>query len=184
MSYFKTILLSNQFFPLVKVKLGTQKITLWITKGIKTKTVRQAFEKSFYTKQKKLQQLKESIWVCKTMATKITTYSKKYDMKKMYMIWYKNDMKKTWIIMKEIIGKNTKYETHLARKIAINKEEMNKRSSRNSSWIQYSFKHAAPKLASEIPNPSNPFESFMKQVDATATTHFSSINKLKDAFFL
>ena len=61
MSYFKKNLLSNQFFPLVKVKLGTQKITLWTTKGKKTKTVRQAFEKSFYTKQKKLQQLKESI---------------------------------------------------------------------------------------------------------------------------
>ena len=60
-SYFKKISLSNQFFPQVKVKLGTQKITLWITKGIKTKTVRQAFEKSLYTKQKKLQQLKESI---------------------------------------------------------------------------------------------------------------------------
>ena len=41
-------------------------------------------------------------------------------------------MKKTWIIMKEIIGKNTKYETHLAWKIAINKEEINQRSSRNS----------------------------------------------------
>ena len=35
-------------------------------------------------------------------------------------------MKKTWIIsIKENIGKNTNYETHLARKIAINKEEIN-----------------------------------------------------------
>ena len=45
-------------FPQVKVKLGTQKITLWITKGIKTKTVRQAFEKPFYTKQKKTTTIK------------------------------------------------------------------------------------------------------------------------------
>ena len=52
MSYFKTILLSNQFFPLVKVKLGTRKITLWITKGIKTKTVRQAFENHYILNKK------------------------------------------------------------------------------------------------------------------------------------
>ena len=33
-------------------------------------------------------------------------------------------MKKTWRILKEIISKNTKYKTHLPRKITNNKREM------------------------------------------------------------
>ena len=33
-------------------------------------------------------------------------------------------MKKTWRILKEIISKNTKYKTHLPRKITNNKKEM------------------------------------------------------------
>ena len=43
------------------------------------------------------------------------------------------------------------------------------------------FKNIGSKLACEIPNPSKPFETFMKQVDEN--TLFHHINQLKTHFF-
>ena len=94
------------------------------------------------------------------------------------MLWYKTDTEKTWKFITEIKGKNTKYETHRPRKIVINKQRRDHKSNRNYSWIQYILKNISTKLASKIPNTSKPFESFMKQLNATMKTHFLSINEL------
>ena len=40
-----------------------------------------------------------------------------------------------------------------------------------------------PSLTKNIPNPSIPFESFLKKVNTTLPSQPLSINELKDAFF-
>ena len=45
------------------------------------------------------------------------------------------------------------------------------------------FADIGPYLAKNIPDPSMPFESFLKRVNTTLPGQAFSINKLKDAFF-
>ena len=45
------------------------------------------------------------------------------------------------------------------------------------------FVDNGPSLAQNIPNPSIPFESFLRKVNTTLPSQPLSINELKDAFF-
>ena len=45
------------------------------------------------------------------------------------------------------------------------------------------FADIGPSLANNFPDPSTPFESFLKRANATLPSQSLSINELKDAFF-
>ena len=79
-----------------------------------------------------------------------------------------------------MLAKNTKHETHILRKIIIKNISQIKKRLRQDS-IQF-LKIFVRNWLVKIPNSSKPFEDFVKQVDATVTTHCLSINELKDPF--
>ena len=95
---------------------------------------------------------------------------------------YKHDAKKTWSIMKELIGKIKLKSSNLPRRITVSKVDIF-----DKSKIAYEFNafftNIRSKLASKIPNASTTFESYINKPDSIMKTKQLSMNELKDAFF-
>ena len=110
-------------------------------------------------------------------------YPKKQVQKKHYsqkILQFNHDIKKRWTVMKEIIGKaQDSKKSNFPGKLKIGKT--------GADEIGHEFKKYfvanGPSLAQNIPNPSIPFESFLKKVNTTLPSQPLSINELKDAFF-
>ena len=74
---------------------------------------------------------------------------------------YKHDAKKTWSIMKELIGKIKLKSSNLPRRITVNKVDIfDERKTANE--FNAFFTNIGSKLASKIPNASRTFESYIK----------------------
>ena len=85
--------------------------------------------------------------------------------------------------MKEIIGKakhskksSFPWKLKIGNKIKTSKNEI------ANEFNKY-FADIDPSLAKNIPNPSIPFESFLKRVNSTLPSQSLSIKELKNAFF-
>ena len=61
--------------------------------------------------------------------------------------------------MKEVIGKTRKSQVCLSRKLVVGKVEIIGQKQIANEFNEF-FKNLAPKLASNIPNPLRPFETF------------------------
>ena len=95
---------------------------------------------------------------------------------------YKHDAKKTWSIMKELIGKIKPKSSNLPRRITVNEVDIfDKRKIANE--FNAFFTNIGSKLASKIPNASTTFESYINKPDSFMKTKQHSMNELKDAFF-
>ena len=71
----------------------------------------------------------------------------------------KKKQKKTWNVMKELIGKTRKSESLLPGKLLINEHEVSGKEKMASEFNTF-FANIGTELASEIPNASRPFKSY------------------------
>ena len=95
---------------------------------------------------------------------------------------YKHDAKKSWSIMKELIGQIKFKSSNLPRRITVNEVDIfDKRKIANE--FNAFFTNIGIKLASKIPNASTTFESYINKPDSIMNTKQLSMNELKDAFF-
>ena len=169
------------YFPKVSVRIKTKHIqSPWITKGI-----------AKYSKRK--QKLYEKFLKHRTRETELAYKSyknifeslKKKAKKKYYsekISKYKHDAKKTWSIMKELMGKVKLKSSNLPRRITVNEVDIfDKRKIANE--FNTFFTNIGSKLASKIQNASRTFESYINKPDSIMKTKQLSMNELKDAFF-
>ena len=95
---------------------------------------------------------------------------------------YKHDAKKTWNIMKELVGKIKLKSSNLPRRITVIKVDIfDKRKIVNE--FNAFFTNIGSKLASKIPNASKIFETYINKPDSIMERKRLSMNELKDTFF-
>ena len=90
------------------------------------------------------------------------------------------DIKKTWNVMKDIIGKSKIISTNLPRKLTIKKVDVNKLEI--ADGFNDFFTNIGQKLASKIPKSPKTFETYINKVNVIMDSKPLSINELKDAF--
>ena len=173
--------LCDIYFPMVFVRLKTKHIqSPWITKGIakSSKRKQKLYEKFLKHRTRETELAYKSYKnLFKTLKKKA---KKKYYSEKISK--YKHDVKKTWSIMKELIGKIKLKSSNLPRRITVNEVDIfDKRKIANE--FNAFFINIGSKLASKIPNASTTFESYINKLDSIMKTKQLSMNELKDAFF-
>ena len=84
--------------------------------------------------------------------------------------------------MKELIGKNKIYKSSFPQKIVIDTTEIVGETKIANEFHNF-FTNIGPKLAQKIPQPSRPFQSYMKTVNYELENKKVTINELKEAFF-
>ena len=84
--------------------------------------------------------------------------------------------------MKELIGKAKINVSSLPPKIATDKTEILGETNTANEFNNF-FTDIGLKLAKKIPEPSLPFESYMKNVSSEMKNKLLSINELRDTFF-
>ena len=95
---------------------------------------------------------------------------------------YKNNAKKAWNIMKEVIGKTNASGSRLPTKLVINKNDVKSEIGLANKFSKF-FTKIGPELAKKIPTASRTFESFLNKIDTTMPADPFAINELKEAFF-
>ena len=88
--------------------------------------------------------------------------------------------KEKWNVMKELLGKTRKSESHLPGKLLINEQEGSGKEEMANEFNTF-FTSIDEELAKDIPNASWPFESYIKKVDTTMLTDSLKINEIKEA---
>ena len=126
-------------------------------------------------------------WITKDIMNRNTKIVKIF--LKANKIYYSNkllkctgDIKKTWNVMKDIIGKSKIKSTDLQRKLTINKVDVYNKPEIAVAFNDF-FTNICQKLASQIPKSSKTFETYMNKVNVLMDTKPLSIKELKDAFF-
>ena len=94
---------------------------------------------------------------------------------------YKNNIKKTWQVIKEAIGKE-KYKQNLPKKIQVDKKSITETESIAGSFNKY-FTQIGPKLAKSISASTKSFNECLKKHDTTQLGKVISTNELNDTFF-
>ena len=85
--------------------------------------------------------------------------------------------------MKEKVGKGKhSNRSNFLRKLTIDKKIKISENERKNEFDKY-FVDIGPYLAKRIPDPSMPFEVFLKRVNSTFSSQFLSINEMIDASF-
>ena len=95
---------------------------------------------------------------------------------------YKHDAKKTWSIMKELIGKIKPKCSNLPTRITVDKVDIFDERKIANEFNAF-FTNIGSKLAFKIPNASKTFETYINEPDSIMETKQLSMNELKDAFF-
>ena len=137
----------------------------WITKGI---------EKS--SKKKETYKTYKNFFEAIEKRSKKKFYSEK-------LRKFKGATRKTWSVIKEILGKcNTKSSTPPT-KITVNKTDIFDAAKIDDEFNKF-FTNIGTDLANKIPNASKPFDSYITKANTSMKSQPFSINELKDAFFL
>ena len=94
----------------------------------------------------------------------------------------RNKFKKTWAMMKELIGKATLKSLNLPRKITVNKADL------FEQWkiahkSNFFFTNVGKNMANKIPKASTSFEYFVNKSKFVMETKPLSMNELKYAFY-
>ena len=184
-SYVKFIESITQIYddcsPKTKFKIkSNNKANPWITKGIakSSKRKQKLYEK--FLKNRSIQNEKiykdyRKLFETITMKSKRKYYSEK-------LLQFQGDAKKTWRIMKEVIGKSKLIHSTLPRKIIINKNVIFEEKHIANAFNNF-FINIGPKLADDIPTATRSFESYVQNTNQTITEKSVTINQLKSAFF-
>ena len=93
------------------------------------------------------------------------------------------DIKKNiWNVMKNIIGKSNTKLTNLPQKLTINKVDVYDKPEIVDAFHDF-FTNIGLKLASQIPESSKTFKTYINKMNVIMESKPLSINELKDAFF-
>ena len=95
---------------------------------------------------------------------------------------FKRDARKTWSVMKEILGKSTTKSSTLPTKITVNKTDIFDAKKRADKFNNF-FTNIGTDLTNKIPNASKQFDSYVTKVNTSMESQPLSINELKDTFF-
>ena len=173
--------LYDKCFPKKKIKLKPQKYNNpWITKGIKksSKRKQKLYEKFLKNRNEKNEKLYKSyinLFESVKRKSKRVYYSSK-------ILELKNNAKKTWGVMKELIAKTRNTESSLPIKLVIEKKEVTEIKDIAEEFNNF-FTNVGQNLAKKVPNSSNSFTSFLNQTHIIMEKNSLSINELKETFF-
>ena len=98
------------------------------------------------------------------------------------MLEYKNNAKKTWNIIKEVLSKTNKPGSRLSTKLVIKKNDVASEIGIANKFNKF-FTNICPELTRKILTASRTFESFLNKIDITMPADSTTINELKEAFF-
>ena len=173
--------LYEESFPNKEVKTKHKKTSNpWITNGIlkSSKRKQKLYEK--FLKNRTTEN--ESIY--KTYKNLFETIKRKS--KKNYyselLLKYRNDAKRTWNVMKNIIGKSKSYKSNFPQKIIVDDKEVSE-IGKIAEEFNIFFTKVGPSLAEKTPKASKSFDSYLKNIDSIMPTKPISTNELKEAFF-
>ena len=160
----------------VKVKLNSDQ-SPWITKGIakSSKKKQRLYEKFLKNKTPKNE---ETYRTYKNLFETIKRRSKK-EIYSEILQKFKGDTKKTWSVMKEILGECT---TTLPTKITVNKTDIFDIKKIDDEFNKF-FTNTGTDLANKIPNASKRFDFYITKVNTSMESQPLSIIELKNAFF-
>ena len=117
----------------------------------------------------------------KKLYESIRKRSKKSNFSKI-IVKYKNNIKKTWEVIKESIGKGKCNHQNFPKRIVVDGKDITNEELIAKNFNKY-FSEIGPKLAKNTQTSPSNFESFMETCDTTLTEISLTINELKDAFF-
>ena len=98
------------------------------------------------------------------------------------LLQFQDDAKKTWRIMKEVIGKSRLIHSTLPRKIIINKNAIFEEKHIANVFNNF-FINIGPNLVDDILTATRSFQSYVQNTNETIKEGPITINELKDAFF-
>ena len=166
-------------FPKTKFKIkSNNKANSWITRGIAKSSKRkqklyEKFLKNCSIQNEKIYKDYRKIFQTITMKSKRKYYSEK-------LLQFQGDAKKTWRIMKEVIGKSKLIHSTLPRKIIINKNVIFEEKHIANAFNNF-FINIGPKLADDIPTATRSFESYVQNTNETNEEPIT-INELNPFF--
>ena len=96
------------------------------------------------------------------------------------ILHYKDNIKKTWQIMKEVIGKGKLHS--LPKHFILNNRNIFHQKTIANSFNEY-FVNVGPKLACEIPQLQRSFDMYLKKSDSSFEEVTISYEEIKTAFF-
>ena len=98
------------------------------------------------------------------------------------ILYYKDNIKKTWQIMKEVISKGKFVNNSLPKHLILNNRNIFDQKTIANSFIEY-FVKVGPKLACEMPQSQRSFEMYLKESDSSFEEVTLSDEEIKTAFF-
>ena len=169
------------YFPIKKIKIKAKDLkSPWITKGLKksSKRKQKLYEKSLKKRNEKAEKEYRDY--------KKLFESLKKRSKRMYysnlILKYKNNIKKTWQIIKEALGKEKCSNQSLPKTVLVNEVSITQNSSIAENFNKY-FTEIGPNLAKKIGKSNKHFAQYLYKHVSELSEHPLSINELKDAFF-
>ena len=166
-------------FPLMKIKIKSKNLlSPWMTKGLikSSKRKKRLYEK--FLKKRTIEN-ENSYKSFKKLFESIKIKSKKNHYANL-LNKYQNDIKKTWQVIKEVIGNNKNSINELPKKITSEGIEIQNQKS-IAEHFNHFFTNIGPKLASNIPKPKQTFESYLKVNGEIYENSSLTDKELKDA---
>ena len=168
-------------FPKVKIKIKSKSfLSPWITKGlIKSSKKKQKLYNNFlkhktYKNEKKYKTYKNLFETLK-LKSKKNYYAKLINK-------YKNNIKKTWQVIKEIIGKTKLISNNLPRRLIVNETEISDQKDIAKHFNEY-FINVGPNLASNIPDTGQDFKSYLTENTLIQEESILTDEEFEKAFF-
>ena len=162
-----------------KMKVKTKDLeSPWITKGIKKSCKKKQGLYSKFLKKRNEKKKKKEYQDYKKLFESIKKLSKKLFFSKL-ILKYKSNIKKTWQVIKEAIGKEKYEKQNVPKKVLVNKISITETESIAESFNKY-FTQIGPKLTKDIDTLTN---EYIKKHDTTKPEKVISVDELKDAFF-
>ena len=96
---------------------------------------------------------------------------------------HKNNINKTWQVIKEVIGKEKCKQQNLPKKILVDKRIITETKSVAENFNKY-FTQIGPNLAKDIGTSTKSFNKHIKKHGTTQPEKAISVNEFKNAFFL
>ena len=174
--------LYDEYFPVAKIRLKQKKLfTPWITRGIKKSSKRkQKLYEKFQNNKTILNEEKYKAY--KNLFESINRKSKKsYFLKK--ILQYKNNTKKTWSVMKEIIRKMHQHnKSKLPCKLFVDRKYITLETEIAKTFNEF-LTEISPSLARMVPTPNKPFENFLRKNSTALPERCLTISELENVFF-
>ena len=171
----------EKHFPQKTITKKTQNlISPWITKGL-TKSSKQK-QKLYIKFLKKRSKINESNYKnYKNLFEKIKNNLKKPHYSNL-LLKHQSNVKKTWTIMKEIIGKSKLQSKNLPRRVIINGNDIYDECAIDNGFNKY-FADMGPNLAKNIPLGTNSFASYLTKTQHCIQNTNLTFKELETAYF-